>query len=82
MNNTFYKITIGKVQFEVEENELLLFFLMKESIYSLGKAQGRNRGGFCGMGVCHECLIELKGGKTVLACQTLVNKNMVINHDE
>lgn len=82
MAKNFHKVKFGTTQFPVKDGELLLFSLMKNDIYSQGKAHGRSRGGFCGMGVCQECLIELENGKTTLACQTLVDKDMEIRDDE
>ncbi len=71
-------VKIGNIKFKVNNGELLLFSLMNEGIFTLGKSQNRNRGGFCGMGVCQECLIELKDGKSKLACQTIVQSDMEI----
>ncbi len=82
MSQDFQIIKFGTTQFSVKKGELLLFSLMKNNIYSQGKAHGRSRGGFCGMGVCQECLIELENGETALACQTLVDEDMEIRDDE
>lgn len=82
MAQNFHTIKFGKVEFVASKGELLLFSLMKNKIYSQGKAHDRKRGGFCGMGVCQECLIELENGETALACQTLVDKDMEIKDDE
>jgi len=77
-----HTIKFGTMQFQANKGELLLFSLLKNDIYAQGKAQNRNRGGFCGMGVCQECIIELENGETVLACQTLVDKDMEIRDDD
>jgi len=82
MSWNFHTIKFGKTAFPAQKNELLLFSLMKNNMYSQGKAHGRSRGGFCGMGVCQECLVELEDGKTILACQTLVDEDMEIKNDE
>lgn len=82
MAQNFHTIKFGTTEFPVKKGELLLFSLMKNDIYSQGKAHKRNRGGFCGMGVCQECLIQLEDGRTALACQTLVDKDMEISDDE
>lgn len=36
------------------------------------------RGYYCGMGICHECLVELEDGKKVRSCQTLAEPSMKI----
>jgi len=71
-------VKIGNIKFKVNNGELLLFSLMNEGIFTLGNAQKRSRGGFCGMGVCQECLIELENGESKLACQTIVQSDMEI----
>lgn len=82
MAQNYHTIKFGTIEFPAKKDELLLFSLMKNDIYTQGKAHGRSRGGFCGMGVCQECLIELENGETALACQTLVDKDMEIRDDE
>ncbi len=81
MNKDTYTIKFGANKFVAPKGELLLFSLMENDIYSQGKAHGRSRGGFCGMGVCQECLVELEDGTTALACQTLVEENMEIRDE-
>jgi aerobic-type carbon monoxide dehydrogenase small subunit (CoxS/CutS family) len=39
------------------------------------------RGYYCGMGICHECLVELQDGTKVRACQTLAEPWMKIKTD-
>jgi aerobic-type carbon monoxide dehydrogenase small subunit (CoxS/CutS family) len=39
------------------------------------------RGYYCGMGICHECLVQLEDGTKVRACQTLAEPWMKINTD-
>lgn len=82
MAQNVHTIKFGKVEFKASQGELLLFSLMKNKIYAQGKAHDRVRGGFCGMGVCQECLVQLDNGTTALACQTLVHKDMEICDDE
>jgi predicted molibdopterin-dependent oxidoreductase YjgC len=36
------------------------------------------RGYYCGMGICHECLVELEDGTKVRSCQTLAEPSMKI----
>jgi len=37
---------------------------------------GEPRGYFCGMGVCHDCLVAVDGGPNVRACTTPVREGM------
>ena len=39
------------------------------------------RGVFCGMGVCHECLVTVNKGPTQRACATMVEEGMEIEID-
>jgi aerobic-type carbon monoxide dehydrogenase small subunit (CoxS/CutS family) len=38
----------------------------------------KGRGYYCGMGICHECLVELEDGTKVRSCQTLAKPSMEI----
>jgi len=40
------------------------------------------RGIFCGMGVCHDCLVTINGAPNQRACMTLVEDRMEIGVDE
>jgi NADPH-dependent 2,4-dienoyl-CoA reductase/sulfur reductase-like enzyme len=39
---------------------------------------GETRGMFCGMGVCHECLVEIDGAANVRACMTKARPGMEV----
>ncbi len=39
------------------------------------------RGVFCGMGVCHECVVTVNNGPTQRACVTVVEEGMEIEID-
>lgn len=39
---------------------------------------GEPRGLFCGMGICHECLVTIDGVSSLRACVTGVRHNMKI----
>lgn len=41
------------------------------------KAQ-KGRGYYCGMGICHECLVEMEDGTKIRSCQTLAEPQMEI----
>jgi glycine/D-amino acid oxidase-like deaminating enzyme len=40
--------------------------------------QGKSRGAFCGMGVCHDCLVTVDGRAAQRACMTNVAEGMVV----
>lgn len=40
---------------------------------------GAHRAGYCQMGVCFECLMEIDGVPNQQACNTLVHDGMVVN---
>ncbi len=42
---------------------------------------GRQRGIFCGMGVCYDCLVTIDGVPNRRACMTLVEDRMEIEID-
>ncbi len=39
------------------------------------------RGVFCGMGVCHECVVTVNNGPTQRACVTVVEEGMEVEID-
>ena len=45
------------------------------------KSSGEARGGFCGMGVCYECLVTINGVPNQRACMNEVEEGMeIITH--
>jgi predicted molibdopterin-dependent oxidoreductase YjgC len=49
---------------------------LHESFFA-AREQGKVRAPLCGMGVCHECLLEIDGVLR-LACATLARENMEV----
>ena len=45
---------------------------------ALSASGGRLRGYYCGMGTCHECLVEIDGRPLVRACTTPVADGMQV----
>ena len=45
-------------------------------------ASGESRGIFCGMGVCHECLVDIDGEQNKRACMTKLKNGMKINRQK
>ncbi|MDG2265346.1 MAG: FAD-dependent oxidoreductase, partial [Candidatus Marinimicrobia bacterium] len=52
--------------------------LISNKIYSLNDKNSSKRGVFCGMGVCHECLVEVNGENNVRACIKKLDSNAII----
>jgi predicted molibdopterin-dependent oxidoreductase YjgC len=64
----------------VYRGETLATVLLALGKIAMGKTFQKRalRGYFCGMGICHECLVELQDGTKVRACQTLAEPWMKI----
>ena len=45
-------------------------------------SSGESRGIFCGMGVCHECLVDIDGEQNKRACMTKLKNGMKINRQK
>ena len=43
-------------------------------------ARGEQRGMFCGMGVCQECLVDIDGQGNQRACMTTVHEGLTVNY--
>ncbi len=63
--------------------ETLATVLLAMGKIAMGKTFQKHalRGYYCGMGICHECLVELDDGTKVRACQTLAEPWMKIRTD-
>lgn len=79
-----------KVRIRVNDEEVVAF--KGESVYAAlltaghrslrCSKSGQPRGGFCGMGVCFECLVTIGGVPNQRACMVEVKDNMEIRVDE
>ena len=59
------------------EGESILSALLASDIRQLMQNDyGAHSGAYCGMGVCHCCLLHVDGQHKKKACQTLVQPNM------
>ena len=59
------------------EGESILSALLASDIRQLMQNDyGKHSGAYCGMGVCHCCLLHVDGRHKRKACQTLVKPNM------
>jgi predicted molibdopterin-dependent oxidoreductase YjgC len=66
------------------EGETLHAALIAAGILSLktSRVTQEPRGVFCGMGVCHECLVTINGVTGIRACMTLVQDGMKVETHE
>ncbi|MEN8153022.1 MAG: (2Fe-2S)-binding protein [Acidobacteriota bacterium] len=66
------------------KGESLLAALIAAGYKSLKKSAVKKeyRGGFCGMGVCFECLVTINGKPNLRACMYSVENGMEIITDE
>lgn len=86
----FVTFTFDGNPVQAYEGETLAAALMADGYWVMGRAgrQRRERGYFCGMGVCSECLVTVAGEGHVRACRRLVAESLVvkgvneIGHDE
>lgn len=46
------------------------------------RRSGRPRGAFCGMGVCHDCLVTVDGERGQRACMTAVREGMWVQRED
>ena len=76
----------SQIQFEFEGRVLYAFpgdsiaaALTSYGIIDLRvTSSGESRGIFCGMGVCHDCLVEIDGNQNQRACMSTVKNGMRI----
>lgn len=49
------------------------------NVFRRTEESGRERGQFCGMGVCYDCLVDVDGHASRRACMTAVAPGMTVN---
>ncbi len=67
-----------------DEGDSLLATLVKHGAVAQGtRSNGRPRGGYCGIGVCHDCLVVVDGKIGLRACTTSASSGMKVirQHD-
>lgn len=60
------------------ESVAALLFRTGRRVFRHSRVGGGPRSLFCGMGVCHDCLVTVNGRKNVRACMTSVEPGMKI----
>jgi thioredoxin reductase len=72
-------ITVDGERIEAFDGDTVLAAMVRQGMtaQTVG-ADGRPRGAFCGMGVCHDCLVTIDGRAGQRACLSLVSDAMQI----
>ena len=80
---TIFTIQVDGETVTAYEGETIVTVLLAIGKLAMRKTHQKRakRGYYCGMGICHECLVELEDGTKVRACQTLAEPWMKINTD-
>ncbi|UXI03165.1 (2Fe-2S)-binding protein [Photobacterium sp. TY1-4] len=74
-----FSIQVDGISIPAVEGESVLSALLASNIRQLMKNDyGAESGAYCGMGVCHCCLIHIDGRHKQRACQTIVKPDMNI----
>ncbi|GHB45954.1 hypothetical protein GCM10007094_39070 [Pseudovibrio japonicus] len=74
-----FTINVDGVPLPALEGESVLSALLASDIRQLMKSDyGSLSGAYCGMGVCHCCLLHIDGKHKQRACQTIVKPGMRI----
>ena len=64
--------------YTANSGESIASALISNKIYSINGKNSSERGVFCGMGICHECLVEVNGENNVRACIKKLDSNAII----
>ncbi len=66
------------ISVDVGETVAAVLMLSGTRIFTQASRYNLNRTLFCGMGVCHQCLVTVDGVRDVRACMTAVSPGMKI----
>lgn len=64
--------------YTANSGESIASALISNKIYAINDKNTSKRGVFCGMGICHECLVEVNGKNNVRACIKKLDSNAII----
>ena len=64
--------------YTANSGETIASALISNKLYAINDKNSAKRGVFCGMGVCHECLVEVNGENNVRACVKKLDSNAII----
>ena len=76
-----FEITVDGERIPSYEGETIAAALLAAGRLILGYTAKNNqpRGMYCGIGVCHECMMEINGIPNTRACQILATPGCVVN---
>lgn len=73
------ELDIDGISTRAPAGQTIAAFLLSRGFYSWRlTAKGEPRGAFCGIGICHDCLVTVDGVAGVKACQVPVRDGMRI----
>lgn len=78
LDTPFTILVDGKPILAVEGESVLSALLASNIRQIMTNDYGTESGAYCGMGVCHCCLLYINGNHKQKACQTTVMRNMTI----
>ena len=65
------------IDYTANSGESIASALISNEVFELNNKMSK-RGVFCGMGICHECLVEVNGENNVKACMRKLESNAII----
>ncbi|WP_407357729.1 (2Fe-2S)-binding protein [Microbacterium sp. LTA6] len=75
------RITVDDERFEGRDGQTIAGVLIGAGRIAWRTAQTGERGVFCGIGVCHDCLVTVNGLSGVRACQRAAADGDVIERE-
>ncbi|MFB8344588.1 (2Fe-2S)-binding protein [Brucella cytisi] len=75
-----FEVSVNGIQIQAFPGETVAGVLLAAGINIFRKTQETDceRGQFCGMGVCYDCLVDVDERRSQRACMTAVNPGMRI----
>ena len=75
------RIAVDGTELEGRDGQTIAGVLLGAGIRSWRTAAGAERGVFCGIGVCQDCLVTVNGVEGVRACQRTACEGDVIERE-
>ena len=72
------KFQFENIVYSANSGDSIASALISNKIFEINNNGLSRRGIFCGMGVCHECLVEVNGENNVRACMRKLDNNAII----
>ena len=82
-NKKDISFTFNNIKYEAKEGDSVAVSLFENNILANRKThQKTQRGSFCYMGVCFECLVNIDGKKSLQSCKVEIKEGMEIHENE